>query len=180
MTGDVSIDKQRKPARRRWLRFGLRTLLVLVTACAGIFALWRAEVRRDAREQAAVASIKWLGDSVQYSDRAPGWLRRVVGPNRLRMLHTVVGIQFAPGGMHLGDGYTAGIYDARLAEMQAAIEQLPNLEELDLSDSTITDEGLKALDNVKTLKRVVLVNAPVTEAGVEALRRTHQDLVVGR
>jgi Leucine-rich repeat (LRR) protein len=170
MTSDISIDEQRKPARRRWLRFGLRTLFVVVAGCSGIFALWRAEVRRDAREQAAVAELIEGGLRVRSCDSTPMWLRRAAGQGFSRWI-TVTGISFS---------YCSGVDDARLMEIGPALEQLPNLEELDLSNSTITDEGLKLLDTLKALKRVVLVNTPVTEAGIEALRRSHQDLVVER
>jgi hypothetical protein len=49
---------------------------------------------------------------------------------------------------------------------------LKRLEELELVDTRITDKGLKALSQIKTLKRLVVAFSPlVTDAGVENLAK---------
>jgi hypothetical protein len=64
--------------RRRWLpRFGLRTLLIAVTAICAIFGaamLWyRAQVYEYHSQQAAADRIKACGGNVQWKNVAPTW-----------------------------------------------------------------------------------------------------------
>src|SRR5262245_22988051 len=70
--------------RRRYLRFSVRTLLVIVTVVAVVLAV---PVRRAMRQREAVLAIQKLGGSLIYDyeiTRGPetmmsAWLRRTLG-----------------------------------------------------------------------------------------------------
>ncbi|MBX9787924.1 MAG: hypothetical protein K2Y37_03335 [Pirellulales bacterium] len=209
MTSDVSFDEQRKPAPRRWLRFGLRTLLVLVTGCAALFAFWSSESRRYAREQAAAAEIADEGVAVQWRDDTPAWLRRVVGQDGLWLFKSVARVSFPPDGAHIhfpggGSAFLVGLDDAGLAKKRSPLEHLSNLAELNLSDNKltdagmvhlsglarlevldlsyndVTDKGLAALVSLPSLQRINLRGTRVTDNGISELRRHRPTLAVDR
>lgn len=174
MSGDVGIDKQRKPARRRWLRFGLRTLLVLVAGCAVLFAVLGAKTRRYAREQAAAAEIAEEGVAVQWRDDTPAWLLRVVGLGGMWPFKSVARISFPPDGAHIhfpggGSAFLVGLDDADLEKKRPALEQLSNLAELYLSDTNLTDAGLVHLSGLARLEVLDLSYTDVTDKGITAL-----------
>lgn len=83
---------------RRLFRFSLRTLLVFVT----IVAVWLGvEVNRGRRQQAAIATIREMGGSIQYSidpvgytredikTDAPAWLVKQMGEGFFGEIETV-------------------------------------------------------------------------------------------
>ena len=68
----------RSKPRRRWPRFSLRTLLVVVTA----LGVWLGvQVNRANKQRRAVAWVQQVGGTVTYDDGsyAPEWLREHVG-----------------------------------------------------------------------------------------------------
>lgn len=71
-------------------------------------------------------------------------------------------------GKAVTNGVTAGVTDAGLITL--AVVQT-DLEELDLRDSEVTDQGILQLKTLKSLKRLDLRGAPVTEQGVQRLAR---------
>ncbi len=111
-------------AKRRRLRFSLRTLLVLVTALAVWFGTW-AKYARD--QKSAVDAVREVGGEVSYayqydkngdfldkaSPWAPAWLRNTVGED---YFVTVVGVGFftspaVGGGTH---AYNNRVTDYRI------------------------------------------------------------------
>src|SRR5690349_9024205 len=70
--------------KRRWLRYSLRTLLLLVT----LFCVWLGiQVDRAHKQQHAVRELRRLGGRVLYDCRpdtdrepsGPAWLRKLIG-----------------------------------------------------------------------------------------------------
>ena len=66
------------------------------------------------------------------------------------------------------NGVASGVTDAGLVTL-AVVQS--DLEELDLRDSEVTDQGIMQLKMLKSLKRLDLRGAPVTEQGVAKLAR---------
>jgi len=71
-------------------------------------------------------------------------------------------------GKSTANGIAAGVTDAGLTTL--AVVQT-DLEELDLRDSEVTDQGILQLRTLKNLKRLDLRGSPVTEQGVQNLAR---------
>jgi hypothetical protein len=66
-TNDKPSGKPRR--KRRWLQFGLPTLLGLVTVLCVVLGLW---VQRAERQRRAVATIEAIGGFVTYEAPAEG------------------------------------------------------------------------------------------------------------
>ena len=141
--------------RRRWLRFGLRTLLVLLT----VACVWLAIVFNQCRRQRrAVEAIEQAGGRVLYKhqledepdpfvpfddDRVPGpkWLRSITGDDLFRSPQMVeingssIDEQFLTN--HLSGVRTArwlAIDSSRATDASlAAIVQFSNMESLELN-----------------------------------------------
>jgi hypothetical protein len=60
----------------------------------------------------------------------------------------------------------------------AVLESFPNLRVLDVSHSMVTDDGLKEIAKLKTLRKVVYSPGYITEAGVAELKKALPDCVV--
>jgi hypothetical protein len=75
-----------------------------------------------------------------------------------------------------------GIYRPSYARLKnsslAVLESLPDLRVLDVSHSMVTDDGLKEIAKLKTLRKVVYSPGYITEAGVAELKKALPDCVV--
>lgn len=149
---------------RRWFRFSMRSLLLLVALLAVPLA-WK--VNRVHHQRAVVAEVMSNGGMISYSDdpyslRLRGvvrastpnlsWWRSWLGDD---YFVDVVGVILT--------GSTVG--DATLAR----IATLPNLERLDIYSNKITDDGLKPLASHRKLKELTLSSPHVTDKGLRHL-----------
>jgi hypothetical protein len=64
------------------------------------------------------------------------------------------------------------------AGMEHLAEWMPHLEWLELSDTHVTDAGLKFLKGLRHLRHLDVSRTKVTDAGVEDLRRALPDLSI--
>lgn len=150
-----------KPARRkrRWFQFGLRTLLVLTTIVAVLFAGWSHKARQ---QREAVASLRVAGGGVIYDYRAHGLEQP---PNLPAWLLKALGVDYfaSAQGVYLGDSeITAdGLKDLKF---------LTSLQYLDLQRTQITDAGLQYLAKLSTLEGIHLGGTQVTDAGLGHLK----------
>ena len=128
--------------KRRFYQFRLRTLLALVALASIAMSWFTVKWNQAKRQRAAVESIVDAGGAVVYQyqygadgDRignaeppGPTWLRRILGVDFLSDVHDVlvVDTEWADAGLE----HLAG---------------LKNLESLALSDTRLTDEGVKKL-----------------------------------
>jgi hypothetical protein len=157
MTADLT-----KPApprsRRRWLSYSLRTLL-LVTAAV---AVWLGvQVNRATNQRRAVSMVKERGGTVRYAHQSrtqpvrltdfyssstfdpdapppgPDWLRQRLGEEYFQ---DVLYVSLADRVASEGDA------DANL------IAALPKLEYLDMGFCDLTDEALRELGRIRTLR----------------------------
>ena len=58
------------------------------------------------------------------------------------------------------------------------LEYFPDLLELDVSGSLITDAGLEHLKPLTTLKKLAITNTQLTKAGMSEFRKTHPACIV--
>jgi|SRR6185295_10831747 len=144
---------------RRWLRFSLRSLLLLVLVLAVSFA-W---MIHKAKEQGiAVAALTKMGCQCEVAyDKAGNrpatvleWFRWVVGEEEPRSVNWVrcSGSQ---------------ITDTDLVHLNG----LSRLKVLNLEGSHITDAGLVNLQGLTHLEELYLNESQLTDAGVERLHK---------
>jgi hypothetical protein len=150
------------PGYRTWLRFSLRTALIVVT----LLCIWlAAESSRARRQQNAIATLQQLGGRIgfDYQLERPGkwkskpnpvgpeWLRRAIGDDFFRR---VVIVNFDEG---------SDPADRDLA----VLRELPGLLELTLMNRTrITDEGLRNLSGLRQLKVLALNGTKIDGSGL--------------
>jgi hypothetical protein len=156
-------------ARRRWPRFRLRTLFILLTlAC--IWLGWQGKLARN--QKAAVAAIRAAGGEINYSHQrdakgnidpsrrplAPDWLRNLIGDD----LFVTVEQVFLPDRKNSTPALADGVV-ARLAS-------LPRLRRLYIS-SEVSDNGLKTIGTMTQLERLSISSWAITDAGCAHLSK---------
>jgi hypothetical protein len=165
------------PTKRRFLRFSLRAMLLLILVVAAALG-W---LIREARKQAiAVAALEEMGCSVEYGyagspsmiERLRKWLgdsesRNVIGVS----IHetTLTGARLTP----LRE--LTCVESLWLAEIPVTDADLVNLNGLgemhylSLSKTKLTDAGLSSFKGMKQLYRLDLSGTAVTDAGLVQL-----------
>ena len=161
--------------KRRWLRFSLRSLLVVIA----VLCIWLGmEVNRVREQKQAVEMITRLGGRVSYdywdnAIRQPGIRQRMAMANIQQGPPVVIE---PPGPKWLrglvGDEYfqnlsTVGFVDTPVTD--ADLELLKNQNSLwclRLWETQITDTGLRHIRRLRNLLILDLRNAHVTDAGL--------------
>ncbi len=163
--------------KRRFFRYSLRTLMIVVT----LFCIWLGITAKRAREQKyAVEAIRELGGMVFYEHQAipffaigrspPGFTIVEPGPKWLRRF--------------IGDEYFFTVSLVNLGELKtddaslAAIKRLTNVKTLDLRNTQVTDIGLKHLKGWTDLTSLNLRDTNITDAGLEHLKGLAKLLVL--
>jgi hypothetical protein len=181
---------------RRWLRFSLGSLLVVMTVlCIALAVLFN----RARRQERAVRAIEAAGGYVQfdYHERygednpllsdlsgapipGPVWLRRLVGDELFRTPKRVSFYAFAAPGVedavlkeHLTGVSTAELLDIHSDQVTDAalpyIGAMPRVNDLSLAAGQVTDEGLQHLTGLTQLNLLWLDCPQVTDDGVARL-----------
>lgn len=169
--------------RRRWLRFSLRALLLLVLAIAGVLGWLLHMVREQGiamaalqrsgstcmfrfaeREELTAAEPRWRIWLGEEPARDVVWLAidgPEVKPLALIASRTDSEVMFeSPSASP-----TAAVTDASLKHIQA----LPRLQVLCLAGMPVTDVGVAQLGGLAQLKMLVLEGTQVTDAGLKPL-----------
>ena len=149
---------------RRWLRYSLITLAVLVIS-SGMVMRWAANrLQASARQREAVEAILAAGGGVRFdfeidqsgnplpeaSPPGPAWLR-----------------------YWIGDDIGTNVVEAEV-QTDAALEgvkDLPQLRRLHLFSKGITDAGLRHLERLPQIETLFIEKTQVTEQGVKRLQK---------
>jgi hypothetical protein len=174
---------------RRFLQFGLGTLLLAIT----VICVWLGvTVNRARRQREAVAAIERLGGAVLYDYQfdahhlqipnakldVPTWLRGSLGEEFYRTpVHIYVGgLRLKPGDLKPLEDLTeldwlylgsCTLSDAELAHLQP----LAKLRALDLGGTPISDAGLVHLATLRHLESLDLGETEVSDASIEILQQ---------
>src|SRR5688572_14736937 len=146
-----SADVPRKP-RRRWLRFSLRTLLVLVTLLS-IGLGWF--VHRGERQRRAVAALKKMGIRVYYEDKGSPPASKSFDWSRWLPRDYVDDVYSVELSLY-GNG------DADLANLLL----LTRLKNLTLFGKEVTDAELAQIQRLTRLEMLRLWATQATDAGL--------------
>jgi hypothetical protein len=178
-------------AGRRWLRFSLRTMLLVVT----VLCVWLGvKVNQARRQKEAVAALEELGATIYYAHQrqeeddlrfdagrppnVPNWLRELAGDHFFQRAvwlffsreladKDLVHLAALPHIEHLNLGRAGiGVTDAGLAHLPRP----DRLSRFSASGTSVGDAFLMRLAGAKGLERLILANTRVTNAGLRALR----------
>lgn len=178
-----------RPKERRWLRFSLRTVLLVITLGALLLG-WR--VSQVRRQQAAVARIVEAGGSVRYRfDRprfgqthesgrpiltGPAWMRRLMGDEGFQVVHAVdlPGTRKDQELMELISSFrqleALAAYGGHLCDRDLRhLARLTELRRLCIDSHRITDRGLVHLAGLHNLETLDLRHARLTDEGLRHL-----------
>ena len=154
---------------RRYVRFSLRGLIVLVL----LFGGWLGWIVRSARiQREAVAAIRNVDGEAFYewewnngrvvaggAPWAPHWLVQTFGVDYF--------------------GHVVAVFTPIAAEDELIhIEQLPQLRHLVIGNTEVTDATLTRLKRLTHLSKLDLGNSEITDAGANDLKRALPGLVI--
>jgi hypothetical protein len=177
MTLDASISPHVKKPSRRWLQFGLRSLLLLITVFGVWFGLYMQRVRR---QKEAVHAIREYGGWVHYDFQEtaappgigfdsrikpplPKWLVDRLGEDFFFNVAQVNLVYNSDFGRRVDNANVAGTALRRL-------DAFPKLRVLLVKDTQATDDGLRAVGKLKRLTYLYMWDASkVTDAGIAHL-----------
>jgi hypothetical protein len=163
---EAAVTDESKPPsrpRRRYLRFSVRRLIVLVLVIAAWLG-WIVHCHRVQRD--AVSVIKKSGGSVYYDwEVKDSIISRRPHPWAPQWLVNQVGIDYLGNAVHV-IAQTRKIDDA----IWVPVGRLSRLERLDLSNSAVTDAGLVHLEGLTHLHTLELVGTDVGDAGLANLK----------
>ncbi len=164
----MATNSTRKTRARRWFRFRLRTLLLVLTAIGIVSGVWINSARR---QQLAVESVKSLGGRVQYdyqTDDLFNFERRAVSPVSSRLAAM------------LGEDYFLDVVLFDLTGTAATDDDLRRvagargLRYLDLTNTGVSNEGVAHLTSLTALEKLLLQNTQVSDAVIERLPHVTQ------
>ncbi len=163
-------------SKRRWLRYSLSTLLLMMTACAMIFGLWFRTLERQARRQASAAKAIEELDGLLFFDyqlssgtldrtttpTGPAWLRRMIGEDYFRRAE-IIDLAFKSG---------FPIWPSKITDQDLIhLESLPHLHTVEIGRNPLTDKGLAHLQGLSKLKTLYLNSTLITGTGCQHLRQ---------
>jgi hypothetical protein len=186
-------------ARRRWLSFSLRTLLIFVTLAGCGFGWLGLKFQEARRQQAIVAAIEKLDGWVQYDYQldsqgdykpnatppGPAWLHSLLGDDFFRTVYSVGAWGFLVSGrqdrpfrdtdLEFVEGLTTlkvlVLFGTQVSDAGLAnLKGLTRLEELYLDYTHVSDAGLDYLKGLTQLKNLDLCGTQVTDAGLANLK----------
>ena len=175
--------------KRRWFRFSLRTLFLLVL----VLSVWLGLKVEAARKQhLAIVAVKALGVQVQYDfdkkdrDRHPNEPEWLINLFSIDFFHDVVEVVFSvntgsPNGSDLSKLHPELVYFPQLRSIVLSgiacsdddLQYLAGMKELQwlwLRSSTFTGIGLKYLGGCKKLDWLMFDDCPISDAGIEQIK----------
>ena len=162
------------PLKRRFFRYSLRTLMLVVT----VFCVWLGVTAKRARDQrSAVEVIEALGGEVEYEHepkRTPYEGGFIVWGNPNTVNRAPPGPEWLRG--LIGDEYFFSVRLVRLSRTTtddaslAAVARFADMKSLLLDDTRVSDAGLEHLKGLVNLRELNVIDTLITDAGLEHLR----------
>jgi hypothetical protein len=160
-------------SKRRWYQFSLRTLLVVVTLFAVFCSCYAARFRQAVSQRKAVEAIRRLGGRIYYDyemELVGDWYgvrldtdeeaeKRIASP-----IGRLLGRDFyfpVACAICTGPEFTDAI--------MGPLRSLTHLTKLDLTQTRVSDSGLKHLGEMPGLKFLILQGTPIGDDGLQCL-----------
>jgi hypothetical protein len=165
MSSTATVADSQAPSRRRWLRFRLRTLL-LIQLLAAIPCAWVAfEFQSLRNERNAAAEIEAFGGTLTYQLKiGPDWLRHAFGRRLPGYFETPTSIGF--------DGKTV------TPETLKPLARIRRIESLSFINCFFRDDALAAFERTPHVKFLLLRGANVGNDELQHIRGLAQLEVV--
>jgi hypothetical protein len=185
--GKKSVNERRK---RSWLSIRLRTLLLLTLASGCVLGLIGRESRQAKRREEAAKELARATSKIEIEycsfwgrkveKPPPAWQRRLLGEHYFQRVTAIV---ISDPSLLPDEGVLIGeLRHLKSLELRgsnwsftdrhaAALSRLPQLEELSLARSNISDSALGHLSSKQPLRRLDVSHTLVTDAGVEHIAR---------
>jgi len=168
--------------KRRWLRFSLKTLLVVTTALAISLGLY---VKSFRDRKAAIGAMEKLGGAISLRYHGPEWLRKLVNDDKC--FWNPIAVRFQPYDpitdqeLQSAMPYLRSFDDLNylnFRESQITNDGLKHLLPLadrllvlDITNTAISDDGIIHLKQLPKLKFIRVKGAGITSAGIAELQR---------
>lgn len=154
--------------KRRWCRFGLRTMFLALTAFAFLLGLYMDRVRR---QRGAVQAIRTTGGEIWYNDpEYDSIIQLQLTPYIMPLFFCVEAWAVAPDRPHwlgrfLGEDFFNHVAGADLSgcanvePLMPQIAELRGIEILSLFECQVSDDDLRSLKELRTLRVLDLPEA---------------------
>ena len=175
----AAADNRPKP-RRRWLRFSLRTLLVVMLLLGVGFGVLGSMAREAKRQRKVVADLREMGAQFVFSDEEP-WMPELLDTGYCRRVNEcdLYNTQFADVSplAELKNLEWLNLSNTQVADV-TPLAELKKLEGLYLSDTQVAD--VTPLAGLKNLRFLDLSHTQVTEDQVNQLQQELPDCTIVR
>lgn len=162
--------------KRRWLRFSLRTLLIVVVLLSLALGWLAKEMVRAERQRTAVEAIREAGGWVYYDWEVKGSGSHTGGQESPvpALLVKLMGEDFFSD--------VAGVYLDRCAddETLGGLKVFPNIIVLKIDSCPISNAGLEHIKRMTQLKRLGLYGTKLPHKDVEELRKALPNCTIYR
>lgn len=141
--------------KRRWFRFRLRTLLIVLTLFTVMLGAWHGYVEPYRVQRRAGSRLQAKGAYVTWQPAGPQWMRAIFGEDNFG---EAISVSWSNKPIyHLSD------------EELEDVGLLTSLRELTLPDSPFTDDGLVHLQGLSELTLLRLSLSDITGEGLQSL-----------
>lgn len=165
-----SLAPQVKKRKRRWFRYSLKTLLLVMLLLCILFAWVRSKMERARKEEKAVLELRQKGYSIWYDhydiiidDASPSELPPA-GP---RWLHNLLGDTFFVHVERVWCPYRAKLASPDLEKMSAFTE----IKALSLNGSSIMNDAPMHLSRLKSLRKLSLYGSQISDSDLVHLSK---------
>lgn len=180
MATDSPAIAERPRLKRRWFRYWLWSLFILMAVvAAGITIIW-VSFYREWNHWAAVRRIQKHWGQVNYQPEEAqaaeqAWFKKLLGPGFYGRVNCIFGYPLVRCGLEdlaaLPELQQLELTGTRVdAAGLARLRSLPNLWILNLCGTNVTDTDLEQISELPCLEWLNLTNTGITDKGLERLK----------
>jgi len=156
--GLADMRRQDPELKRPWFQFRLRTLMLFFLLCSLLLGSWHALLEPFRRRARLIATIEQRWGSVSIEFTGPAWVSRLFGE------------QYVGNVVEIGVFRSSSPVELTEDEIIEILEETPQLRELSLCETQITDAGLARLPELPKLEYLSLMDTKFSGAGLARLK----------
>ncbi len=152
-------------ANRRWLQYGLRSLLALTLAVALLMAWWNQFRRPYGRQRTATDQLVKLGATVETKAKGPAWLALLLGKDYVEVE------RIAFDGMMFDPRFFRGP-NAVKPDQLACLAKMLSVRRLDISEipGALDDQTYETIGKIPRVEALVMDGTRVSHIGIARLK----------